>query len=75
MGDNNRQEEYLDYKGLCHFLRIAYSTARKWKSQGRITYTRLNSKVYFPKGPILRELRKNTIRSVSTMMEERSGLN
>jgi hypothetical protein len=63
-------EEYLDYKQLCDFLNISYGTARNWKSRGKLTYTVLNDKVYFPKKAIMKELKLNTIKSVATMIEE-----
>ena len=64
-----KEEEYMDYKGLCFFLHISYGTARNWKSSGKLSYTTINGKILFSKKYILKELRKNTIKSTNTFYE------
>ncbi len=66
----NNEEEYLDYRGVCELLHISYETARKWKSMGELTYTKFRGRVLFPKSAILRELKKNTVRSTQSMVKE-----
>ena len=69
------QEEFLDYKEVCALLKIPYPTARNWKSEGRLTYTSFNGKILFPKKAILKELKKNTVKSTDAMLEEISDKN
>ena len=64
------EKEYIDYSELCELLNIARGTARNWKCAGKIPYTILSKKVYFPKKLILKELKKNIIKSTSTMFDE-----
>ncbi len=66
----NNDEEYLDYQGVCELLHISYVTARKWKSKGELTHTKFKGRVLFPKSAILRELKKNTIRSTPARIQE-----
>ena len=66
------QEEYLDYKGLCALLKVSYGTVRNWKSNGKISYTAFNGKTLFSRKAILKNLRKNTVRSTDGMLEEMS---
>ena len=70
MKEEYNQDEYFDYKGLCKFLKIKYSTARVWKCRGKLPFTKFNGKVLFPKKAIMRELNKNYVRSVSAAVEE-----
>jgi len=64
------EEEYFNYRQLCEFLGISYGTARNWKLQGKLTYTKFRNRVYFPKKAILKDLKINTIKAVDAMMEE-----
>ncbi len=66
----NNEEECFDYQGVCALLHISYETARKWKSMGELTYTKFRGRVLFPKSAILRELKKNTVRSTQSMVNE-----
>ncbi|MCK5708062.1 MAG: hypothetical protein KAI43_10450 [Candidatus Aureabacteria bacterium] len=65
-----KEEEYMDYKGLCFFLHISYGTARNWKSSGKLTYTTINGKILFSKKVIVKGLRRNTIQSTKAIFEE-----
>lgn len=69
------QEEFLDYKGVCALLKIPYGRARNLKSQGKLTYTSFNGKILFSKKAILKELKRNTVKSTDTMLEEISDKN
>lgn len=64
------EDQYLDYRGLCRLLKISYGTARNWKSTGKLPHTSLNGKVLFPKKPILKELRRNGVKSTDATLEE-----
>ncbi len=66
----NNEEEYLDYQGVCALLHISYVTARKWKSMGQLTYTKFRGRVLFPKSAILRELKRNMVRSTQSIVKE-----
>lgn len=64
------EKEYIDYQELCELLNIARGTARNWKCAGKISYTHFNNKIYFPKKLVLKELRKNIIKSTSSILDE-----
>lgn len=65
-----QEDEYLDYKGVCSFLKIAYGTARNWKSQGKLPFTSFNGKVLFPKKEILKQLKRNRVKSIPALIEQ-----
>ena len=63
-------EEFLDYAGLCAFLKISRGTARNWKSQGKLPFTMFCGKVLFPRREILKILKKNNIHATQVYFEE-----
>ncbi len=65
-----KEEVYLDYKELAEFSKREIRTLRNWKSQGKLTYTKLNGKVLFPKTEILKDLKRNQVRSVDSLLDE-----
>lgn len=65
-----KEDQYFDYKSLSEFLNLSIGTVRNWKSQGKLTYTTFNGKVLFPKSEILKDLKRNQVRSVNRMLED-----
>jgi excisionase family DNA binding protein len=54
-----KDEEYLDRKEACKFLRCSLATLHNYQRDGRIPYLKIGRKVLFKKSELLSTLHKN----------------
>ena len=63
-------KDYLSYREMANLLDMRVATLRKWKCMGKITYTTLRGRVYFPVKDVLKELKRNTIKATEIQLQE-----